>query len=314
MSLENELNILMNMKKILCLFMVAGCLYTPVFSQEDDLYFIPSKAKKEKTSKIVSEYSQIENEADYNYNTSKSYSDKEVDLYNRRYVADTIPEETTDYTIEDGTYTSRIIRFHSPTIGVVVSSPFYIDYYHDWMFTFDPWGYRYIYDPWYHWGYYPPYYWGYNYYWNPWYYGPGWGIYPPPHHHGPGYPGGKPSYAYRGPGNRYGGRGGSGVTLPSSRYFSTRQPGKGPQDGRPNTSRYSSTNNDRNSSQSFKSSTTRPSRNYNTQKESNQPRTNSRPSSSYSPSRSFGNSSSFSTPSSRSSARSFGGGGRSGRR
>lgn len=302
------------MKKLVYLCLIAGCFYTPAFSQEDDLYFIPSKAKKEKAKEVVSEYSQIENEADYRYDASKNYSDKDIDLYNRRYVADSIPEAPTNDAPEDGTYTSRIIRFHSPTVGVIVSSPYYIDYY-DWMFTFDPWGYRYLYDPWHHWSYYPSYYWGYNYYWNPWYYGPGWGIYPPrPSYYGPIYYSGRPSYAYRGPGNRYGGRGGSGVTRPSSRYFSTYQPSKDKHEGRPGTSRYSSSRNDKNSGTQFRESTTRPSRSFSTQKGSSQPRTNSRPSSTYTPSRSFGNTPSYSAPSGRSGGRSFGSGSRGGRR
>lgn len=57
---------------------------------------------------------------------------------------------------EDGYFTSRLVRFWSPRVGVYVSSPFYMDYYD---LCYDPFYYGYA-SPWYGWG------------WSGWY---GWG-------------------------------------------------------------------------------------------------------------------------------------------
>ena len=62
--------------------------------------------------------------------------------------------------------TERIILFHSPSVGVVISSPYYWDYYYDpwwygsWRWPYYAWSSWWWYDPWYPgWGWGPPY-WG----------------------------------------------------------------------------------------------------------------------------------------------------------
>ncbi|EJW98478.1 hypothetical protein, secreted [gut metagenome] len=142
-------------------------------AQDDDVYFVPSKSKKEKNKKanrqekLKSDYSLFEdnryeqdnleydNWAEHRYNGAM-----DVDEYNRRKPKKTEQSaEAKKFEDEDyeenysGTYTARIVRFHSPTIGVFVSSPFYSDYIDIW---YDPW----YYDPWY----------GYTYLgWSSWY-------------------------------------------------------------------------------------------------------------------------------------------------
>lgn len=80
----------------------------------------------------------------------------------------------------DYTYSRRLLRFHSPSIGVAISSPYY------WDLVYGYGVYDYFYDPFYY-DFYDPFYWnygwGYGYSWGPWstWYGPLWGWHSPYH-------------------------------------------------------------------------------------------------------------------------------------
>lgn len=100
---------------------------------------------------------------------------RDVDEYNRRGAyAESAAEanDSTDYVDEDipeMSCTERIILFHSPSVGVVISSPYYWDYYYDpwwygsWRWPYYAWSSWWWYDPWYPgWGWGPPY-WGHVY-------------------------------------------------------------------------------------------------------------------------------------------------------
>lgn len=301
------------MKRITCFLFLIFCLNVSTFSQDDDLYFVSSKNKKDNDKQVEESKIQIIESNEYSYD---NYSDEDIDRYNRRNDVDSVAEDHVSYEEEIGTYTSRLVRFHSPTVGVYISSPYYIDYY-DWFYPHYPWNYNIFYDLWYY-GYYPSSYWySWNYWgaWNPWYYGPAWGYRPYPGYM-PLYPI-KPSYSYHGPGNRYGGRGTTTSMRPSSRYFSN-GPSKNDKPNthqRPGTSRYSDSKRDNSSIRNNNAS--RPSRNFSTTNKDTTPKVeNRRPSSNYTPSRNFGNSNrSYSTPSGSSRSRSFGtGSSRGGRR
>ena len=176
------------------------------FAQDDDVYFIPKKSKKEKKEKT--EHVQV-TESDYEYISSgsseydnwaehRTNGSRDVDEYNRRkpsnksYSNDNEKDES--YNADEsanGTYTERIVRFHSPRVGVYVSSPFYIDYFDVWYdpWYYDPWFGSYTYIGWHGWG--PSFYWSNSWYWrNPWYdpWGPCYGWYYPHYY---------PSYHYR---------------------------------------------------------------------------------------------------------------------
>lgn len=142
-------------------------------AQDDDVYFVPSKSAKAAeytTSSNQSAYTALGgNEATSNWAAGRGNGHWDVDAYNRHskrtygdakpYLEDSLAYD--DY--DDGicSSTARLVRFHSP-YGIVVASPYYVDYYYDLAF-YDPWFYG-------HWG------WGlYNWY-DPWYYGT-WGFY-----------------------------------------------------------------------------------------------------------------------------------------
>lgn len=294
---------------------MSACMLGTAFAQNDDVYFVPSKADKAKTrteSVAPSTYTALpysKDERDANYDDwadGRGNGHWDVDRYNRRgqYADDSLAIDSTESMAErDGDYgdnscTSLIVRFHSPRVGVYVSSPYYLSFYDPWL---DPW----FFDSWYGFGWPGTYYgwgwrpWGWGYYgwYDPWY--PGWGWGPSwgwaPHYHGP-------SYAWnaqRGPhggfvayGNRNNSRPGTGIALRPSgnRYVDYRPSRSFGNNSRPSRSMYRESYRP---SRSFGNSNNNPSRSY------------SRPS--YTPSRGFGNSGS--TPSYSSPSRSFGGGG-----
>ena len=194
------------MKKLAILFL-GLCTATLYCAAQDDVYFVSSK-KKAKTQKTpgksvvlpLTESTSIGHStvtpltADTvfvteDWITERKTGLRDVDEYNRRGKK-TVETETTDtlspYELgyadgyEDGTYTSRIVRFYAPRPGIYVSSPYYWDYYD---YAYDPWYYGYgnwalgfYWDGW--WG------WGSWYGWRPYY---TWGWYDPfwcaPHHH-----------------------------------------------------------------------------------------------------------------------------------
>ena len=192
------------MKRLSAILILAIGVSMMSYAQEDDVYFVPTKARKEAEAKSLQEQRQRQFQSDYEYIQSQNagslvtagdddnwakgrVSHRNVDEYNRRqmssdttYVA---PESD-----EDGLYTSRIIRFHSPRLGVVVSSPYYgmwVDYYDPWL---SPWDFDYYYDTWYGWGW-NPYFYHSSFYWRPGWYDPwwsyswGWGWHPGWHDH-----------------------------------------------------------------------------------------------------------------------------------
>lgn len=318
------------MKKTASLLVLIFCGFVCGYGQDDDIYFVPSK-KETPVKDIV--YSRPEaapvdeREEPANWAEGRGNGGWDVDAYNRRgkqmaqaSAADTLAQEEA-YAEESGAYTARLVRFHSPTIGVYVSSPYYVDYCDIWWY--DPW----LYSPWYGWGW-RPYAWGgwWGGWYDPWYgWGPAWGWHP-----GPSW-GWRPAYAYRGPGNRYNGShrgGGVGTSRPSSRYFSSTGGTRYAGTTRSSASRYSSSSRP-SSSRTFGNAATRLSSGVSTNSSSTrtsrgQVSGTSRPSSTSTPSRSFGNSSGsrYSSPSRSGSSRpsgtgrSFGGGGgsRGGRR
>ncbi len=160
------------MKKILSLMLLAAVGFMPATAQDDDVYFVPSKSSKTPQKDLSDFRSQAERiSAEENNTYAKLYevSDRDIDAYNRRYTsADTIDSTADDYAdTEEGSYTRRLVRFHSPTVGVYVSSPYYdvvADYY--WYAPwFSPWYYSPFYGPSYAWTWSP---WAYDWYW-------GWG-------------------------------------------------------------------------------------------------------------------------------------------
>lgn len=181
----------------------------PMFvNAQDDVYYIPSKETRQvtdKSGKVVTSEKNNASEAIY-------YTEaRDVDEYNRRssvvvgdsvyrYAEDTtkLVESTFDDSASDVAfpYTKRVMRFHAPHVGFIVSSPYYWDVcyadvwdvYYDgwavytpsyvyWSYTYDPWYYNRWhfrtcwdftwgwYDPWYYrsyWGWGRPIYWGWN--------------------------------------------------------------------------------------------------------------------------------------------------------
>lgn len=292
-------------------------------AQSDDVYFVPSKADKAKSKTETVEASTY-TPLPYNSNESDGVSEHDnwadgrgnghwdVDQYNRRnedgnYSSDndTLADDAYSDGYGDNSCTSLIVRFHSPRVGVYVSSPYYWSLYDPW---FDPW----FYDSWYSFGWPATYYgwgwrpwrWGYYGWYDPWYpgwgWGPSWGWYP--HYHGP-------SYAWnaqRGPhggfvayGNGRASRPGfSNSVRPSGTRYANYRPSRNFGNGLTNRPSRSAYRDSYRPSRNFGNSSSVPSRNY-----------NNRPS--YTPSRSFGNSGArptFSSPS-----RSFGGGSGGGR-
>lgn len=355
------------MKKSLIL--LAGMLFTlGASAQDDDVYFVPSSKTQTSTAEVYSgshsSYTPLgstgETPSATDDNGAFESSDWcahrgngswDVDAYNRRgrnykgqCYADTTKAEKQGRTAydegyddgyEDGYFTSRLVRFWSPRLGVYVSSPYYMDYYD---FCYDPWYYGYA-SPWYGWGWSGWWGWGSWYGWRPWHsgwYGWGWGgWYDPwwggpsyawyPHHWGGGF---MPSNAQRGPVGgfvAYGGRRGTGAVGGNSTGRSGFRSGSRPSLG------YGSMSNRTTGGRTNYGSATRPSRNFGnsntTQRQSNSRSTTARPSQQSGQSnRSFGNSSapsrSYNSSPSRSGGsfsggggggRSFGGGGGGGR-
>lgn len=205
------------MKKIFPLLLLAASVSLPLHAQDDDVYFVPSKSKKEvrtdyRPAVRQSEVDMLETSAGTSATSRSTISEDDVDAYNRRYrPADTLSsaavedvDDAANYSSSES-YTIRLVRFHSPSVGVWVSSPYYAvvtdDLYADiWL---DPWDL--YYSPWYS-PYYRPY-WGWGWsscssFW--WSYGWGWDPYWHHHHypiwhypHHPIYPGGHPGYAWR---------------------------------------------------------------------------------------------------------------------
>lgn len=192
---------------------MALTLNASAFAQDDDLYFVSSKQKQEKQVEEPrrATYTPIQEKQDEtNWAEGRGNGEWDVDTYNRRDTkADTANAELSlDEENDYGIYTTRIVRFHSPRVGVYVSSPYYVDVYDYW---YDPWFYNTWYDPWYT----PWYGWGWHAgYWPGWY---GWGWHYPHYHYGWGWNWGwhHPHYDYawgwghRAPSNaRYGRNGG----------------------------------------------------------------------------------------------------------
>ena len=172
------------MKKILSLMLLAAVGFMPATAQDDDVYFVPSKSSKtsqKDRSNFSSQAERIPVEASNTYDNLYEMSDRDIDAYNRRYAVTDSIDAADDYAEdnEEGTYTRRLVRFHSPTVGVYVSSPYYdvvADYY-----WYDPW-----FTPWYYSPFYGP---SYAWTWSPWaydwYWGWGWHTwwYDPWHYH-----------------------------------------------------------------------------------------------------------------------------------
>ena len=172
------------MKKILSLMLLAAVGFMPATAQDDDVYFVPSKSSKtsqKDRSNFSSQAERIPVEASNTYDNLYEMSDRDIDAYNRRYAVTDSIDAPDDYAEdnEEGTYTRRLVRFHSPTVGVYVSSPYYdvvADYY-----WYDPW-----FTPWYYSPFYGP---NYAWTWSPWaydwYWGWGWHTwwYDPWHYH-----------------------------------------------------------------------------------------------------------------------------------
>ena len=147
------------MKKIVYFLLIALCLPLGLRAQsaDDDLYFIPSKDKKEKKETPVKK--EPKKQVTTNIYTSpgttvviqdRKGKTRDVDEYNRRYDArdnefemenDTLyikGKKTSDLdgewingefngTDEDYEYAERIIRFRNPRFAISVNSPLYWD-------------------------------------------------------------------------------------------------------------------------------------------------------------------------------------------
>ena len=164
--------------------LLAAVGFMPATAQDDDVYFVPSKSSKtsqKDRSNFSSQAERIPVEASNTYDNLYEMSDRDIDAYNRRYAVTDSIDAADDYAEdnEEGTYTRRLVRFHSPTVGVYVSSPYYdvvADYY-----WYDPW-----FTPWYYSPFYGP---NYAWTWSPWaydwYWGWGWHTwwYDPWHYH-----------------------------------------------------------------------------------------------------------------------------------
>lgn len=173
------------MKKSLLL--TALCLSTlGTYAQDDDVYFVPSSKDKIESNDTYhaevgrSTYTPITTNDDdafsqSNWANGRGNGKWDVDTYNRRgkkynqNVDDTLSsQEGYDQGYadgyEDGSCTARIVRFSAPRAGVIVSSPFYWDYYD---ICYDPFYYGYG-SPW-SWGWSGWYGWGSWYGWRPYY-------------------------------------------------------------------------------------------------------------------------------------------------
>lgn len=155
------------MKRYSVLMILSLCLHCAGFAQDDDVYFVPSKSQKVETTvksqKSAVALSQQNATKDYdNWADGRNNRGWDVDAYNRRG-GKTVTSVDSIQEVEEpseGAYTTRIVRFHSPRIGVYVSSPYYVD-------VFDYWGPSWYTSPWYYDWYGPSWYagwWG-----RPWY-------------------------------------------------------------------------------------------------------------------------------------------------
>lgn len=183
------------MKKQVYLLLLFGAIFVSGFAQDDDIYFVPSGAKKAQTQQPkparispVAAPAAPTDDADSWANGRQP--DRDVDDYNRRYSSksDTTYSYMQTDDAQDGSCTARLVRFHSPSVGVYVSSPFYADYCDYWFDYGFGLGYywHYAWEPWYGWGwnrwsYWSPVWWGWHssywdYCWG-WHYGHhGWGL------------------------------------------------------------------------------------------------------------------------------------------
>ena len=301
------------MKRLLAILIFAVGASSGTFAQDDDVYFVPTKAQKAAEAKKLQERQQRRLQSDYEYiegqgsaagiyhDNGSSWAEgrvgqRNVDEYNRRQaVPDTACVSNSDCD-EDGEYTSRLVRFHSPRVGVVVSSPYYslwTDYYNPWL---TPWDADFYYDDRYGWGWQPyyyhsPFYWRYGWY-DPWW-SYTWGWQPGWHDHWHGGWGPKPN---------------DGRFIDTSRRVTSYRPSRNYAGG----GRYLSNNGYRPSRSSYQPSNAKDGRlirNYGNSNGVNASRTD------YRPSRSFGNGtpsrSTITSPSMPS--RSFGNGGGGGR-
>lgn len=338
-------------KSLLLLFMCLNVWGT--YAQDDDVYFVPSS--KQHTAKAVqpaedrSTYTPIPSD-ETNWAEGRGDGGRDVDAYNRRgrnyrgECNDTLSDKSCydqgyEDGFEDGTCTSRIVRFWSPRPGVYVSSPYYMDYYD---LCYDPWYYGYG-TVW-SWGWSGWWGWGSWYGWRPYYsswwgWGPSWAWYDPwwgypgwhgdhPHHWYPSNAVSGPRGGYLAYGGRrgtsgstaFGGRGGS--MRPSSslgmsgRYTGStanrpsRSYGSGRVSGTPSSGGNSLRNNGTSSrpSRSFGNSNRESGKNSDSYRSSGSNRSSQRSSTYSQPSRSsFGSGGGFSGGGSRSG----GGGGRS---
>lgn len=210
------------MKKTLLLLSAALFAAPGAQAQDDDVYFVPSaKSKTQSTDTYTasprsmtghSSYSPLAGDDDATAHDTwadgRKGCGRDVDEYNRRgasyrYGASDTVQATAAYDegyedgYEDGLYTSRLVRFYSPRVGVCVSSPYYWDWYD---YAYDPFycgygtGWGWGWSGWYGWGSWygwRPYYssWhGWGAWGDPWW---GWGGYAYHHPHGWGW-GGKP--------------------------------------------------------------------------------------------------------------------------
>lgn len=219
------------MKTKLILWMAFCLVALPSSAQDDDIYFVPSKQKKQAKQQKQealpwkqqplgqSSYKPLYEDSVFtttDWSEGRKSPQRDVDEYNRRGgTAESAPATFAD-SLEaaynqgyadgkaDGAYTERIVRFYAPSPGVYVSSPYYLDYYD---LAYDPWYWGYgswgcTWSGWYGWG---------SWYgWRPYY--AGWGWYDPfwdyrwyPYHHHHYYtyvPAKGPTHHYGNNGNR----------------------------------------------------------------------------------------------------------------
>ena len=181
------------MKRIFISLIALCTVSVGSFAQNDDLYFVPSRSAKTTATPPSgvpsSSYQPIGTPNEGYWAEGRGNDHWDVDAYNRRGAyADSLNADSlyqSMYADSLSLYaggsgydcTERIIRFHSPSPGVCVSSPYYVDFYYD-TYWYDPWyrssWYWGVYDPWWGWGYgYSPYWYSGWYGWygwyNPWY-------------------------------------------------------------------------------------------------------------------------------------------------
>ena len=128
-----------------------------LMAQDDDLYFVPEKpAAKVVKETSASKYSVDDNKKDdiVDYHSSSRNEDEYNRMYNfggdSQNAGSYDEKDEQEYAPEDDyAYSRRILRFRSPRVGLIVSSPFYWDL----VYTYG--AYDYIYD-----SFYDPFYWG----------------------------------------------------------------------------------------------------------------------------------------------------------